>query len=138
MTSPEHRHKLVTLINEAVGKGARRKLACDIVGISRRTLQRWVEDGQILAHQRTVVLKHCAHALTDEEKQQIIDVCNSPEMESLSPSQIVPILADKGVYIASERSFYRVLKEFEQNHERGLSRPRKGRAAPTTYEATAP
>ena len=138
MTSLEHRDELVALINDAVGQGARREVACDIVGISRRTLQRWVEDGQVLVDQRSVVMKHCAHGLTDEEKQQIIDVCNSPEMESLPPSQIVPILADKGVYIASERSFYRVLKEFEQNHERGLSRPRQHRATPTTYLATAP
>ena len=138
MTSLEHRDELVTLINDAIGQGARREAACDVVGISRRTLLRWVEDGEVLADQRPVVPKHCAYALTDAEKQQIIDVCNSSEMESLPPSQIVPILADRGVYIASERSFYRVLKQFNQNHERGLSRPRQERAAPTTYEATAP
>ena len=80
MTSLEHRDELVALINDAVGQGARREVACDIVGISRRTLQRWVEDGQVLVDQRSVVMKHCAHGLTDEEKQQIIDVCNSPEM----------------------------------------------------------
>ncbi len=138
MTAVEHRQTLVTLINEAVEQGARRKAACDIVGLSRRTLLRWVDDGEVLTDQRCVVPKHCAHALTADEKQRIIEVCNSPEMASLPPSQIVPILADRGIYIASERSFYRVLKAFNQDRERGFSRPRQPCAAPTTYQATAP
>ena len=138
MTAFEHRYDIVSLINDAVGQGARREAACEIVGISRRTLLRWVEDGQVRADKRPVAPKHCTHALTEDEKQEIIDVCNSVEMASLPPSQIVPILADKGIYIASERSFYRVLKEFKQDHERGLSRPRQNHAVPTTHKATAP
>lgn len=38
---------------------------------------------------------------------------------ALPPGQIVPILADQGRYIGSERSFYRVLDGHGQAHRRG-------------------
>ena len=47
MTAFEHRHTLVTLINEAVQQGARRKAACDMIGISRRSLLRCLGDGEV-------------------------------------------------------------------------------------------
>jgi putative transposase len=37
---------------------------------------------------------------------------------SLPPSQIVPLLADEGRYLASESSFYRVLRQAGQDYER--------------------
>lgn len=49
--------------------------------------------------------------LSAEERKQILAVANSEEFASLPPSQIVPALTDQGVYLASESSFYRVLKE---------------------------
>ncbi|PSY40361.1 hypothetical protein C7B19_26835 [Escherichia coli] len=39
---------------------------------------------------------------------------NSPEFASLPPNVIVPTLADRGTYIASESTFYRVLKSANQ------------------------
>jgi len=43
--------------------------------------------------------------LSLEEKDKIIKICNQPEYADLNPVQIVPKLADKGEYIASESSF---------------------------------
>ena len=54
-----------------------------------------------------------------EEKKKILDVCNSEEFASKTPSEIVPILADRGSYIASESTFYKVLKEAKQLTHRG-------------------
>ena len=45
-------------------------------------------------------------------------MCNSPEFASLPPNVIVPTLADRGIYIASELSFYRVLKSANQLKKR--------------------
>ncbi len=56
--------------------------------------------------------------MTHEERETIIRICNQDEYVNLPPSQIVPILADKGVYIASESSFYRVLHDNEQIRHR--------------------
>jgi putative transposase len=51
-----------------------------------------------------------ANKLSEEERAQILTVANGPEFASLPPSQIVPTLADEGEYLASESTFYRVLK----------------------------
>jgi transposase InsO family protein len=64
-----------------------------------------------------------SHRLTDEERQRILLTCNQPEFASLPPGQIVPVLADRGLYIGSERSFYRVLHAHGQAHRRGRARP---------------
>ena len=65
--------------------------------------------------------------LTSEEKNEIIAVCTSEEYCDRPPSQIVPSLADKGVYIASESSYYRVLREHNMQHHRANSRKPKNR-----------
>lgn len=48
---------------------------------------------------------------TDEERELIVATSNEGRYK---PSQIVPKLADEGVYIASESSFYRVLSAESQ------------------------
>jgi putative transposase len=55
------------------------------------------------------------HQLTHAEETAILDTCNERRYRSLPPSQIVPRLADKGLYLASESSFYRVLKKHQQH-----------------------
>ena len=50
------------------------------------------------------------------------ETANQPEFKSLPPSQIVPRLADKGIYLASESTFYRVLKENDMQHHRGKAK----------------
>lgn len=55
----------------------------------------------------------------------------------MPPSQIVPALADEGVYVASESSFYRVLRAAGQQHHRGLSR-KPTKRQPTSHCAKAP
>lgn len=65
-------------------------------------------------------------------------VANSEEFAHLAPSQIVPRLADQGQYIASESSFYRVLRAASQLQHRGSERPRQQRSKPRALCATAP
>lgn len=48
--------------------------------------------------------------LTDAEYESVLKIVNLPEYADLPPSQIVPALADRGVYIASESTMYRILK----------------------------
>jgi putative transposase len=55
----------------------------------------------------------------------------------MPPCEIVPTLADEGTYIASESTFYRILREEKmQNHRGRYQKPRKY-AKPTSYCATA-
>jgi len=58
----------------------------------------------------------------DEERQAVLDVCNDPEFASLPPSQIVPRLADRGVYLASEATVYRLLRATGQAEHRGRAK----------------
>lgn len=92
----------VKLIEQAVEQGACCYKACDVIGISWRTYHRYrqtsgpVQDKRHEGAQKRVQ----PHALTEHEQKQILQVCNSSEYQNLSPSQIVPKLADGGCYIA--------------------------------------
>ena len=46
------------------------------------------------------------HKIPHDVRQEILNICNSPEYASSAPCEIVPDLADKGRYVASESTFY--------------------------------
>lgn len=75
--------------------------------------------------------------LTLEEKEAILMTVNRSENADKPPSQIVPALADEGIYIASESSFYRVMHEASQIRHRGRSEKPCKRAV-SRLVATAP
>jgi transposase InsO family protein len=110
------------------------------LNISLRTFQRWVQDGDdaVAADSRTTSTRpEPTNKLSDDERAQILAVANSEEFASLPPSQIVPTLADRGVFVASESSFYRVLKEASQQHHRGRAKKPSSRVL-TSHCATGP
>jgi putative transposase len=138
MIAQEDRRKLVLAIEHAQANGARLKPSCAIVGIDVRTFQRWKAHG--IGPDRRPGSLHLrpAHALSSEEKQAIVEICNQPRFADLPPGQIVPILADDGKYLASESSIRRVLGEAGQNVRRGRSESPKPSRKPTTHVAVAP
>jgi len=91
--------------------GARLKIAAAIMGLSARTIIRWRRQDDDQDQRKGGPDAVPANKLCEQERQQIFDISNSVPFRDLSPKQIVPQLADQGVYIASESSFYRVLKE---------------------------
>lgn len=120
-------------INEAVTAGARRAVACQEVSLSLRTWQQRQENGRPVA-----VRPAPANSLSAEEELQIRETCHQPEYASLPPSQIVPRLTDKGIYLASESTFYRVLRQHGEVHHRGQKRRSERITPPLTYTATRP
>jgi putative transposase len=123
------------LIDEAVQQGARRARACEQVGISVRSVQRWREAPQ---DGRTLVRREApANKLSEAERQAVLDAANRPGYGSLTPHQIVPKLADQGVYLASESTFYRILKAAGQGQRRGRARAPQRRTL-TTHCARGP
>lgn len=127
---------ILELVDEAVAAGARVAKATEMLGITPRTLTRWrVDDGG--EDRRSEGAVSPAHKLTETERKAILDAAHRPEFRDLSPRQIVPLLADRGEYIASESSFYRVLREEGELAHRGHSRPRKSRK-PDEHVARAP
>jgi putative transposase len=128
MISILDRQRAVALIDEAVISGARRACACRELGLSGRTYRRWVgEDGAVKADARPEAQRPTpVNALSEAEREHLVEVACRPEFASLPPSQIVPRLADAGSYLASESTFYRVLRARHLQHHRGrASAPRK-------------
>jgi putative transposase len=120
----EHRIEALQLLEEAVAAGCRLGVACSELGLAVRTVQRWRKhpDGGEDCRRGPVAIP--ANKLSDEERDEVVRVANAPEHRNLSPKQIVPKLADQGIYIASESTFYRILEERGQLVPRGASKPR--------------
>ena len=55
-------------------------------------------------------------------RQAALELVNSDQFKDLPPSQIVPRLAGRGIYVASESSLYRLLREVGQLAHRRLER----------------
>lgn len=127
--SAEERMECITLIENAVSSGARIEPACETLELSPETFRRWKSkpDG---ADERAGPHTPSNAALTDEEKAMIEEIVSSKRFRDKSPWQIVPALADEGLYIASEASFYRVMREKGLLSHRGRSRPRQRRQVP--------
>jgi transposase InsO family protein len=127
---------ILTLIDEAVADGARLRPACEVLGLSVRTIERWREqDG---GDDRRYGPKSAPpNKLSPAEQCQILNLVNAPKFRDLSPNQIVPRLADEGTYFGSESTFYRLLREHQQLAHRQPSRPPSSRR-PREHVATGP
>src|SRR5438309_6967021 len=93
---------ILALVDEAVEAGARLRAACEIIGLSVRAVERWRmrPEGD---DRRCGPLHAPGNALFESEKAQVLAVMTT---SGLSPKQLVPQLADKGVYLASESTLY--------------------------------
>ena len=137
MTCLAERGQIILLVAAAVASGARQARACSVISLSPRTLQRWQLD-PVCGDQRPDRVQEPKNRLGELERKRLLSVVNSDEFGSLPPSQIVPRLADKGQYIASESTIYRVLKAADQRGYRGAARPSQKRHKPRAYVATKP
>ena len=141
MISASDREMAIELIDEAVASGSRLSPACVEMGITERTYYRWSSQQQKLGHAADLrpTAKHPepANKLSTEEREKILEIVSQPEYKDLPPCEIVPALADKGVYIASESTFYRILREHNMAGHRGRSAAPVKRQV-STHVATAP
>ena len=115
--------------------GARLFKACQTASLSVSTFYRWKNNS---VDRRKGSAHTPSHALSKAEKQQIIDVCCSDEFKDKNPYEIVVILLERGIYIASARTFYRVLKAHGKLHHRTNRRPAQRTVKPPERKATGP
>ena len=137
MTSLSQRRQVIALVADVRQAGARQDRACWAIGLNERTLQRWQRD-VLRADLRPARVQAPKNRLSEPERQAVLAVANSDEFGHLAPSQIVPRLADRGEYIASESTFYRVLRAARQLGHRSAQRPGQPRSKPRALCATAP
>ncbi len=72
------RAEILSLVSQAQASGARQSLACEVIGLSPKTIQRWNQsdtgqDGRFDA------IHTPANQLTAQERQRILTVANLPE-----------------------------------------------------------
>jgi putative transposase len=128
---------ILGLLDEAQANGARLAPACKVLEMNSRTIQRWKRGG-IGDDRRAGPLTKPGNALSSAERAKIIEIANTPEFRDKGPKQIVPILADRGRYVASEATFYRILREAQQLHHRASSNAPSKRHRPEPHTATGP
>lgn len=138
MTGLEDRQRLANDVEQAHQSGARLSIACQTAGIDVRTLQRWKRN-EVGSDRRPLAVRPApSHALTDAERDEVLQVANSAPFADMPPARIVPMLADAGRYIASESSFSRILRAHGQSGHRSRARAPRRVRPPTTHVATAP
>jgi transposase InsO family protein len=127
------------LLQEGLRAGASAKAIADLIGICTRTLRRWgiaFEAHGFSQDRRKGSARVVGHRFSEEERQQVLAVVNDSRFADLTPAQIVAILAEEGVYVGSESTIYRIMRQEGLLNYRGRSRPpREPREAPV-LEAT--
>lgn len=135
LVSSQDRKKVIDLITEASANGARKQKACEWLGVNLRTVERWQREGNV--DRRKGANREVGNKLSEEERKLILSTLNSVEYRDLPPCQIVPKLADQDIYLASESSMYRILREEKQLTHRRLSQPSRHKK-PASHQATGP
>jgi transposase InsO family protein len=97
---------IVGAVAEAQASGARLAVACRHAGVSARTVQRWRRDPS--DDRRRGPVRRPPNALSTEEEAQVLSLLTADRFRAMSPKQLVPLLADEGVYLASESTLYRL------------------------------
>ena len=139
MIGLEGRQALAHDIQSAQAAGARLQPACEIAGIDVRTLLRWKARQGLTAGDGSPQSFRPVprHALNPEVRAALVAVANEPRFAALPPARIVPMLADEGMYLGSESSMARVLREHGQNARRGRAKAPKATRPPSTHITTA-
>ena len=128
---------ILELVGEAQASGARLGPACHMLGVSARTVERWRAEPEA-GDRRCGPHRRPTNALSPDEEAQIVTVLTSSRYGGLSPKQLVPQLADEGLYLASESTMYRVQRRHGlRMRKRTTARTHVARAS-TVHQATRP
>ncbi|MBN2890455.1 MAG: IS3 family transposase [Bacteroidales bacterium] len=127
---------ILDVIQEAVHSGARLIKICELLQISRRTIQRWKNECREDA--RKGAAKHVANKLSQNERNEIIKIACSEPYFDLTPYEIVPLIAQNGIYLASESTFYRIFRENSLLQLRVNRKQSSRKSKPDELKATGP
>ena len=90
--------------------------ACRILGKSRSTLHRHRNPRPPRLGPRRPF--HHPAELSADERERVLEVLDSPRFADKSPAQVWAVLLDEGVYLCSQATMYRLLRERGQAGER--------------------
>ena len=86
--SAEDRVTCQSLVSEAQASGATREQACDMLGVSVRTVERWATRPNDM---RKGPITKSKNALSLAERATVLAVANSVEFANLPPCQITGV-----------------------------------------------
>jgi putative transposase len=135
------RMTVLTIVDEAMANGARRASACALIGLDASTLRRWrpANSTDVAVDQRPLAERPAPqHKLTAAERDEVVRICKLQKYSSLPPSQIVPKLADERQYVASESTFYRILRDEGLLQHRGRAQKAEKPSDPPRHCASRP
>jgi putative transposase len=122
------------LVEDLTEPGVSVIAACMVLGLSRASLYRSTcPSPPPMVQQRPPSPRR----LSDGERRTIVDVMHSPEFVDQPPMEVFAKLLSRGVYLASIRTFYRVLAELGESKERRNQRLPRAHVKPS-LTATAP
>lgn len=128
---------ILELVAQAQSSGARLGPACGLLGISTRTIERWRTDPPV-GDRRLGPHRRPGNALSPAEEAQVVTVLTSSRYAGLSPKQLVPQLADEGLYLASESTMYRLQRRHGLSTKRRTTARTHVTRASTVHQATGP
>ena len=122
------------LLHGLVDKGCRKRGVCEALDVSRASFYRSLRfpyQGPPLGR------SHPKNRLPDGVRREILALLHEERFVDLSPWEVVPRLLDQGSYLASIRTFYRILAGQGEAKERRLQ-GKRGKHSPPILEATEP
>jgi putative transposase len=126
----------MALVEELDPKPIPVSAACDALGLSRASLYRGRKPRSPAAPSERVRAPS-PRRLDDVERQHVLDTLHLPEFADQPPTEVYAALLERGIYLASIRTMYRVLAEAGETRERRNQRPAQSHAMPS-LTATAP
>src|SRR5574344_2051596 len=136
MMSREEKQEILDFVNLYVILGiVRLSILSKHLGISERTIQRWNKNG--VDDHRKGSAKNVVRKLSESERDELYLVACSDEYKDMNPHEVYNSLLDKGIYFASESSFYRVLREKKALCHRRETKEGTSRKKPDELKATA-
>jgi transposase len=130
---------VIELLREGISRGASAKAIAGLFGLATRTLRRWglmIRSEGLSGDRRKGVHRYVAHRFSREEREIVLETVIDSRFADLTPSQIVAILAEEGLYVGSESTIYRILRQEGLLNHRGRSRPPREPREPPVLEAT--
>ena len=105
--------RAVEKLASVIGKSA----ACDALAVPRASFYRRRASNDSRSQVRRVRARP-GRALTQQERQDVLDVLHSERFVDKSPAEIHAAMLDQGRYLCSERTMYRILAEADEVRER--------------------
>ena len=94
------------------------KEACEVLGIPRASYYYYQKCKKDFSRERVFSVPPLA--LSDQERQMVLDTLHEERFFDKAPREIYATLLDEGTYLCSVRTMYRILERHDEIRERRI------------------